>query len=164
MRRVEAEKILSTIIKSVQIGKLAQPIWEDWPALRLVAVRLCWYLSPYLETESGNILEECLTNAIHAYHDHDADGPVRAKLFLNRIGDVSSTLASLRISVKKGTGEWVIWPCDTPLMAWMTELGSSTVQIRQRQPMDAPQQIALCLMSSVCTMRDLQFAGIGISR
>lgn len=138
-------------------------IWEDWPALRTVALKLAWFISPFIEIKgSNNLLEHMLRKAIAVFRATRGEQRDKARAFLHCVQETADVLAGLRISVLDSEGHWNIWQYDEPLIEWMAIHKVHSVQIKPLARRSDSGPIALCLMGYVCTMRDLRMAGVGL--
>lgn len=161
--RETAAKLLQHVLLSNRLAAKAEHIWDEWPSLRLVAAKLSWFVSPLVITGDQNVLSEALRSAIQAFHDYDGDPRGKACAFLHAVQETARSLAKLRMSARDETGGWLVWTGDEPLMGWLGALGVSSIQIIERQRSVGDAQMAVRLMSYVCTMRELRLAGLAIS-
>ena len=162
--RETAAKLLQQVLRRTRLTARADRIWEDWPSLRLVGAKLCWFVSPLIVTAEHNVLNDALHGAISAYHENSGEPRDKARAFLHSIQQIANRLARLRMSARDETDNWLIWTGDEPLMGWLTALGVSSVQIIERQRAVGSAQMAVRLMSYVCTMRELRLAGLAITQ
>lgn len=160
MRKQEAAKILSRMLRFCRLTGEAGHIWEDCPALQSVALKLCWYLSPYIECGGANLLASTLTKAILDYQAAPAES--RARAFLQAVQGGAIALCAVRVSAKDDEESWQIWECEEPLMDWMEMIGVSAIQVVFREePIDAG-PVIVRMMGHVCSVRDLRVAGVVI--
>lgn len=128
----------------------------------VVALKLCWFLSPYIESGNENLLETTIHRAVRAYLS--AANGERPRAFLNAVRDGAEMLGVLRVSARDKDDGWLIWDYEESLMDWLDEQGASAVQVTVRaQPLDAG-PLVVRLMAQVCTVRDLRVAGLMVAR
>lgn len=160
MRKTEAAQILSRMLRHCRLAREAESIWDDYPSLRNVALKLCWYLSPYIECGGENLLASTLKKAID---DFQADaGDNRARAFLAAVQAGAVALCAVRVSARECEAGWLVWECEEPLMDWIEAIGANAVQVIFREEPLKAGPIVVRMMGQVCTIRDLRVAGLSV--
>lgn len=156
MKRNEALAILNRILHTSGKRRPAKAIFDRLPALQQLSMKLCWWLSPYIQLDEGNLLELAVVQAVQAFHKEPGTDRDKARAYIAGISSVAGMLSSLRISVRTKAGDWELWDYDMPLVEFMTARGAHAVQTRTRQKHRDRGPITLYMLSAICTMKDLR--------
>ncbi|MGB0129189.1 MAG: hypothetical protein WBP72_16230 [Rhodocyclaceae bacterium] len=140
-------------------------LFVSWPNIRLMAMRACWYVSPYLVVEGENLLDRAVSRAFA-----EANEPSRCwtdeehRSFVITLQDeLVASLSRIAVSVRSRGNEWVDWDYEKPLMAVMQEIGREAVAVRLNDAPRNAEGIRLKFLSHVCTSQDIEKARLGMS-
>lgn len=140
-------------------------LFVSWPNMRLMAMRACWYLSPYLFVEGENLLARALSRAFEEANDPSrcwTDEEHRS-FVLTLQDELVPWLSRIIVYVRKRGDDWVVWDYEKPLMNLLQELGREAVEVKLADAPKNAEGIRLKLLSHICTASDVEIARIGFS-
>lgn len=137
-------------------------LFVSWPNIRLMAMRACWYVSPYLVVDGENLLDRAVSRAFAEANEPSRRWTVEEhRAFVLALQEeLVPWLSRIVVLVRKRGDEWVDWDYEKPLMGLMRDLGRDAVCIRERENPLPNEGIRLKLLTHVCTASDINIANI----
>lgn len=168
-RPFSATDTLNAAISKAKLTREAERIFMDWPDLRMVALKFCRYISPFIqmdESDPYSLVDRAMMQAIRRFNTEQSaqDPSLGMHGFISALLDNASDLAQLRIAIPTGDDDWDIWDYDTPMLEWLTNRTppQPLLRISQREePLD-PGPILAKVLANICTTRDMQNAHLGL--
>lgn len=154
------EPILEQSLRRINRRKEARQLFAMWPTLHDAALRLCYYLSPYLEVNEHPLLDVALERGFEAAITRFGHEQIAA--FIGEVISVSAELCKLQISIQDKDGDWEIWDFDRPILEWMGQYQREYLQIRTRPSPFAVAQLRLALLRQF-SMRDIMQTNLELS-
>lgn len=149
----DSASILDLALRRIERRVEGRQLFLLWPNLRRAALKLCVYLSPYLEQRNRPLLDIALERGIAALIHAPSGQQVSA--FIHAIASIADDLCQMQISVEDREGDWAIWDFENPILDWMRAYQRECVQIRQRDVPFPIGAVRLALISRVFSIRDL---------
>jgi len=162
-RPFSPSRCMNIAIKAARLEKEAGEMFMTMPNLRVMALKYCRYISPYVPSGNHSLIELALGDAIRAYiKTHRRNERAILRYFLGALVDRIDALCEVRISVQNRSGCWLIWDYEQPLYELMVTHKRKTVQIKVRETAVEQGPVLVKMLANVCTTRDLNEAGVDL--
>lgn len=145
--------LLEQAIKRIGMRNEARQLYNSWPTLKLASLRLCVFVTPYIEVGNRPLLDVALERAITAART--TQGGEQVSRFIHAIATIADDLCQLQISVQDRDDDWEIWDFDKPMLDWMKAEQRDCLQVRRREEAYPKGPVTIALLSRVFSIRDL---------
>ena len=154
------ESILDLTLRRINRRRESWQLYSMWPSLHVASIRLCSFLSPYIEVDDRPLLDIALERGFDAAVTRL--GREQLGAFIAEATSIADELSTLQISVQDKDGDWEIWDFDRPLLEWLGRSRRECLQIRPRQtPFPIP-PLRLALLKQFA-IRDLMQTQIDLT-
>lgn len=145
--------LLGQALKRIEMRNEAKQLYTSWPTLKLASLRLCTFVTPFVEYGGRPLLDVALERAITAARrTYGAD---QITQFIRGVASIADELCQLQISLQDRDNDWEIWDFDKPIMDWMKAGERECLQVRRRAEVYPKGPVMLAVLSRVFSMRDL---------
>jgi hypothetical protein len=139
--------------------------FADWPALKQVASRYVYYVSPWLMVGNENFAERELRQAIRSYDNVKVLGSEHGYCaFVGQLIESARRLAALRVSVQDNENLWRQWFYDEPLTRYMAGHKRASIQIRKREAAIPHRPVAIKMCASIMKTKEIVILDTEINR
>lgn len=123
--------LLELALRRIDRKSEAKQLFMMWPSLKDASLRLCAYLSPFLEANGEPLLDLALSRAFTLAAA--AQGADQVGVFVEAVASITDDLRGIQVSVQDHDGDWEIWDFERPILDWMGSYQQECLQIRPRQ-------------------------------
>lgn len=123
--------LLELALRRIDRKSEAKQLFMMWPNLKEASLRLCAYLSPFLEANEEPLLDLALSRAFTL--TTAAQGADQVGVFVEAVASITDDLRGIQVSVQDHDGDWEIWDFERPILDWMGSYQRECLQIRPRQ-------------------------------
>ncbi|MEC4718188.1 hypothetical protein RY831_03445 [Noviherbaspirillum sp. CPCC 100848] len=151
--KMQPGSLLDQAVKRIELRREATQLFIRWPNLKQASLKLCAFLTPFIEENSRPILDIALERAIIAAAA--AHGGQQVTAFIQAVASMADSLCHLQVSLQDKDGDWEIWDFEKPILDWMHSAERDCLQVRRRETAFAKGAVTLALLSRVFSIRDL---------
>jgi hypothetical protein len=145
--------LLEQAIKRIGMRNEARQLFNSWPTLKLASLRLCVFITPFIEVGNRPLLDLALERAITAARS--TQGGEQVCRFIRAVATIADELCQLQVSLQDRDNDWEIWDFDKPMLDWMRAEQRDCLQVRRREDSYPKGPVTLALLSRVFSIRDL---------
>lgn len=127
----QCDALLELAVRRIDQKYEAKQFFLIWPSLKEASIRLCSYLSPFLEANGVPLLDLALSRALSNATASQASEQVGA--FVEGVASITDAVCGIQVSVQDRDGDWEIWDFEHPILDWMQSNKRESLQIRTRQ-------------------------------
>lgn len=157
-----SSELLDLALRRIDRRVEAKQLFLRWPNLKNAALRLCAFLSPFLENNYMPLLDVALERVFSALETEPSGGD-QVRVFVHAILSISEELRFLQVSIQDCDGAWEIWDFEHPILDWMHSLQRECIMIREREEPFSVGPVKIAVLSRVFTIRDLMLANLQVS-
>lgn len=151
--KMQPALLLDQAVRRIELRREATQLFIRWPNLKQASLKLCAFLTPFIEENNRPILDIALERAITAAAA--AHGGQQVTAFIQAVASMTDCLCHLQVSLQDRDGDWEIWDFERPILEWMHTAERDCLQVRRREIAFAKGAVTLALLSRVFSIRDL---------
>ena len=152
--------LLELALRRIDRKSEAKQLFMMWPSLKDASLRLCAYLSPFLEANGEPLLDLALSRAFALASV--AQGADQVGVFVAAVASITNELRGIQVSVQDHDGDWEIWDFERPILDWMGSYQRECLQIRPRETPFPEGSVRFAILR-VFTIRDLMQTHLEVS-
>ncbi len=152
--------LLELALRRIDRKSEAKQLFMMWPSLKDASLRLCAYLSPFLEANGEPLLDLALSRAFALASV--AQGADQVGVFVAAVASITDELRGIQVSVQDHDGDWEIWDFERPILDWMGSYQRECLQIRPREAPFPEGSVRFAILR-VFTIRDLMQTHLEVS-
>jgi len=152
--------LLDLAIRRIKCRSEAKQLFLMWPSLKEASLRLCTYLSPFLEANGVPLIDLALSRAIG--RSVVVQRSEQVGVFVAAVASITEELCGLQVSVQDRDGDWAIWDFESSIVDWMGAYQQECIQIRTRETRFPAGSVRFAILR-VFSIRDLMRSQLMVS-